>query len=182
LVIGRPGNRELPSGVSSLPGHVTAKGGSAGAAPHFSALASRRRVATQLSERREGFRTFETKEAVSMKKFIPIVCMSILLFGMSFAQDPAKVDSAHYKVILNNTQVRILDVHHKPGEKAPMHSHPNHVVYSFTGGTVKSTLPDGKTSTVTLRAGQATWHNAETHTVENVGKNEIHALDIELKK
>jgi hypothetical protein len=31
-------------------------------------------------------------------------------------------------------------------------------------------------------AGQATWHNAETHTVENVGKTEEHALDIELKK
>ena len=48
--------------------------------------------------------------------------------------------------------------------------------------TMKSTLPDGKTNTVTFRAGEATWHNADTHAVENVGKNEIHALDIELKK
>jgi len=34
------------------------------------------------------------------------------------AQDPAKVDPAHYKVIFNNPQVRILDVRHKAGEKA----------------------------------------------------------------
>jgi quercetin dioxygenase-like cupin family protein len=117
-----------------------------------------------------------------MKKFIPIACMSILSFGISFAQDPVKVDPAHYKVILDNKQVRVLDVRLKPGEKTPMHSHPNHVIYSLTGGTVKFTLADGKTETATMRAGQAVWHNAETHAVENVGKNETHGLDIELKK
>jgi hypothetical protein len=158
-----------------LPGYLAARGGSARAAAHFSALASRRRVATQLSERREGFRAFETEEVVNMKKFIPIVCMSILSFGISFAQDPAKVDPAHYKVILDNKQVRVLDVRQKPGDKALMHSHPNHVVYALTGETLKFTLPDGKTNTVTLRARQATWRNAETHTVENVGKNEAAA-------
>lgn len=117
-----------------------------------------------------------------MKKLVPIIYILIFALAMAKAQDPAKVDAGHYKVILNNSRVRVLDVHHKPGEKAPMHSHPNHVIYSLTGGTVKFTLPDGKTNTVTFKAGQATWHNAETHAVENVGKNEIHALDIELKK
>ena len=39
-----------------------------------------------------------------------------------------------------------------------------------------------QTNTVTSKAGQVVWRNAETHTVENVGKNETHALDIELKK
>ncbi len=72
-----------------------------------------------------------------MKKLISTVCLSILVFAMAKAQDAAKVDPAHYKVILNNNQVRVLDVHHKPGEKSPMHSHPNHVVYSFTDSTVK---------------------------------------------
>jgi quercetin dioxygenase-like cupin family protein len=117
-----------------------------------------------------------------MKKFIPIVCIPILSFGISFAQDPAKVDPAHYKVVFNNPQVRVLDVRLKPGEKTPMHSHPNLVVYSLTGGTIKSTLANGKTTTVTTKAGQVGWHNAQTHTSENVGKTEIHALGIELKK
>jgi quercetin dioxygenase-like cupin family protein len=117
-----------------------------------------------------------------MKKLIPIVCISILALATAKTQDPAKVDPAHYKVILNNSRVRILDVRHKPGEKAPMHSHPNHVVYSFTDSTVKFTSPDGKTEIRTAKAGQATWQNAETHAVQNVGKNEVHALDIELKK
>jgi len=117
-----------------------------------------------------------------MKKLIPIVCISILSFGISFAQDPVKVDPAHYKVLFDNEQVRIMDVRHKPGEKTPMHSHPNHVIYPFTGGTMKFTLANGKTETVTGKAGQVVWHDAETHTVENVGKTETHGLDIELKK
>ena len=117
-----------------------------------------------------------------MKKVIPVVCISILRLAIAKAQDPAKVDPAHYKVIFNNPQVRILDFRLKPGEKTPMHSHPNLVVYSLSGGTLKSTLPDGKPTTVTTEAGQVVWHNARTHAVENVGKNEIHTLDIELNK
>ena len=33
-----------------------------------------------------------------------------------------------------------------------------------------------------LLAGEATWRNAETYAGENVGRNETHGLDIELKK
>ena len=117
-----------------------------------------------------------------MKKFIPIICILIVALATAKAQDPAKVDPAHYKVLLNNGQVRILDIHRKPGEKSPVHSHPNHVVYSLNGETLKFTLPDGRTKIATIKAGQAIWRNAETHTVENIGKNEAHALDIELKK
>ena len=117
-----------------------------------------------------------------MKKIIPIVCISILVLATAKGQDPVKVDPAHYKVIFNNPQVRILDVHLNPGEKTPMHSHPDLIAYSLTGGTVKSTLPDGKTTIATTKAGQAVWHRAQTHSSENVGKAEIHALGIELKK
>jgi len=117
-----------------------------------------------------------------MKKLIPIIGMSVLAVVVAKAQDPVKVDPKHYKVLFNNEYVRILDVRQKPGEKSPMHSHPNHVIYSLTGATIKFTSSDGKTNTVTTKAGQVVWHNAETHTVENIGKTENHVLDIELKK
>ena len=117
-----------------------------------------------------------------MKKFIPIICISVLTVATAKAQDQAKVDPGHFKVILNNQQVRVMEVRMKPGEKSPMHSHPNHVICSLSGGTTKFTLANGKTETATARPGQAVFHNAETHTVENVGKKEAHSLDIELKK
>jgi hypothetical protein len=33
-----------------------------------------------------------------------------------------------------------------------------------------------------IRRREATWRNAETHAVENVGKKEIHVLNFELEK
>ena len=128
------------------------------------------------------FGAFQTRRRLIMKKLIPIVGMSVLALVVARAQDPAKVDPKHYKVIFNNPQVRVLDVRLKPGEKTPVHSHPNLVVYSLTGGTIKSTTADGKTTTVTTKAGQVGWRDAQTHTSENVGKTEIHSLGIELKK
>ena len=88
-----------------------------------------------------------------MKKLIPIVGISLLAVVAAKAQDAAKVDSGHYKVLLDNEYVRVLDVHHQPGEKSPTHSHPNHVVYSFTDSRVKFTSPGGKTDMPAKRPG-----------------------------
>ena len=74
-----------------------------------------------------------------MKKLIALVSMSTLAVVAAKAQDPAKIDPAHYKVLLDNEYVRILDVRHKPGDKSPMHSHPHHAVYWLTGSTLKFT-------------------------------------------
>ena len=86
-----------------------------------------------------------------MKKVIPIVGVSVLAAAVAKAQDPVKVDPRHYKVVFDNPYVRILDVRQKPGDKSPMHSHPNHVVYTLAGSTLKFTSSDGKMNTVTNR-------------------------------
>ena len=117
-----------------------------------------------------------------MKTLILILGISVLVTVVARAQDPAKVDPQHYKVLLDNEYVRIIDVRQQPGDKSPMHSHPHHAVYWLTSSTLKFTSPDGKTSTVTTTPGQVVWRNPETHTVEIVGKTASHALDIELKK
>ena len=117
-----------------------------------------------------------------MKKLIAIIGISILAVVVAKAQDPAKVDPTHYKVLLDNEYLRILDVRQKPGDKSPMHSHPHHAVYWLTDSTLKFTSSDGKTKTVTTKPGQVVWREAETHTVEITGKTPSHALDIELKK
>lgn len=117
-----------------------------------------------------------------MKNLILILGLSVPFPVAAKGQDPAKVDPAHYKVLLNNEYVRILEVRQKPGYKSPMHSHPHHAVYPLTTSTLKFTSSDGKTKTVTNKAGQVIWRDAETHTVEIKGRTESHALDIELKK
>jgi quercetin dioxygenase-like cupin family protein len=43
--------------------------------------------------------------------------------------DVLKPAANAYKLLMENEKVRVLDIRLKPGEKAPMHNHPNdHVV------------------------------------------------------
>ena len=96
------------------------------------------------------------------------------------AQDPVQVAPNHFKVLLENDQVRVLDFQAKGGEKIPMHSHPAYLTYDISGsGTTKFTSPDGKTTEGENKPGQTTWGEATTHASQSTG--EIHALLVELK-
>lgn len=123
-----------------------------------------------------------------MKKFVynalGVLAVSLVLFfgiKTALAQDLAKV-SSDAKVLFENDGVRVLDVQHQPGGKEPMHTHPAYVAYSFTNATAKTTFRDGKTVVKERKAGEATWGEPVTHSVENVGTTEFHMLVIELKK
>ena len=96
------------------------------------------------------------------------------------AQDPVQVAPNHFKVLLENDQVRVLDFQAKGGEKIPMHSHPAYLTYDISGsGTMKFTSPDGKTTESENKAGRTTWHQPATHASEATA--EVHALLVELK-
>ena len=106
---------------------------------------------------------------------------SIFITGTAKAQDAVKVAPDHFKVLLDNDQVRVLEFHSKPGEKIGIHSHPNYFIYSFSAGKTKFTSPDGKTEERDSQVGQTTWREAETHASEFVGPGEAHSLLVELK-
>lgn len=96
------------------------------------------------------------------------------------AQDMAKVAPDVVKVLLDNDQVRVFDVNAKAGGKLPMHSHPNgYVIYSFSNGTTKTSLPDGKVSETQFKAGEARWNDAIVHA--NEAMTDVHVLVIEVK-
>ena len=59
------------------------------------------------------------------------IAISFCLAGRASAQDPVKVAPKQYKAIFNNDRVRVLEVTIKPGEKSPMHSHPDYLVYAM---------------------------------------------------
>ena len=48
---------------------------------------------------------------------------------------------------MENDRVRVFNVTFKPGDKAVMHHHPDHVVYVLEGGKMKLTI-QGKTDTL----------------------------------
>ena len=97
------------------------------------------------------------------------------------AQDPLKVAKNVSKFIMENDRVRVLEVLFRPGDKAAVHHHPDHVVYVLKGGKAKMTS-SGKTEVLDLKTGQAIFLKAQSHEAENPGKTDLNLLVVELKK
>jgi hypothetical protein len=110
-----------------------------------------------------------------------VTSLAVLSASMVLAQDPVKVAPDIYKVLLENDQVRVLEIRMKPGGKSPMHSHPAFIIYSFTDSKTRFTTPEGKTNEMEIKAGEAAWSEAVTHAVENVGRTQSYVLNIEMK-
>ncbi len=98
------------------------------------------------------------------------------------SSDPLQVAGNVYSLIMENEYVRVLDARFKPGDRALMHFHPNHVIYVLADGKLKITVSEGNSMNVDLKTGQAIWMPAGQHAAENVGKREVHNVVIELKK
>ncbi len=106
----------------------------------------------------------------------------VVLASVAIAQDVVAVAPGSHKVILENDQVRVLQVHVKAGEKVAMHSHPANVAYFLTDGKLKITLPNGKSDVRTIKAGTANWSDPATHAAENVGSADFEEIQIEMKQ
>ena len=72
--------------------------------------------------------------------------------------DPVKVSPDNYKVLLENDQVRVLEMSLKAGEKDNQHSHPSETVYFIKGGKLKIHLPDGNAQEADIPDGHVMWH------------------------
>jgi quercetin dioxygenase-like cupin family protein len=114
---------------------------------------------------------------------ISLLVSFVLLLGgkMAPAQDPVEVDAKHYKVELENDQVRVLRIKYGPGEKSVMHDHPDSTAVFLTEHHVKFTYPDGKTEQVDAKAGETRWTKGGKHLPENAGTKPFELILVELK-
>jgi quercetin dioxygenase-like cupin family protein len=112
-------------------------------------------------------------------RILSIVSAFLLMAVAAVAQDLVKVAPKNVKVLLENSQVRVLEYTAKKGEKIGLHSHPPYVVYSLAPGKTRFTLPDGKTRDLVVKKGEAIWSDGGPHSQESLTDN--HAIVIELK-
>jgi hypothetical protein len=96
--------------------------------------------------------------------------------------DSVKLDPKHYKVVIDNDQVRVLRAKYGPHEKSVMHEHPASVAVFMSDGHIKFTLPDGTSQDNNSKAHDATWADAGKHLPENAGDKPAEVIVIELKK
>ena len=120
-----------------------------------------------------------------MKKSIHFTRLGTLLAACIFAAHVSAMDFVEAapkqtKVLVDNDKVRVIHVTFKKGDKIPMHSHPDIVVYVIKGGKIKFTNADGKVVESNLKAGEVNYRPAVTHSHEHPEGGE--AIVIELKK
>jgi|WetSurSiteA1Bulk_404760.scaffolds.fasta_scaffold94794_1 beta-alanine degradation protein BauB len=115
---------------------------------------------------------------------IGICALMILSFGVNTAraQDLAKLRPDMQKVLLENDSVRVIEWTLKPGEKEPVHTHPEMVTYILTGGKRAAYGADGKLiNEAEPKAGRAFWSGPMKHYLVNTGTTEIKAILVEIK-
>jgi hypothetical protein len=95
--------------------------------------------------------------------------------------DPTQSSPNNYRLLLDNDEVRVLEMNLKAGDKDVQHSHQDETVYFITGSRVRIHLSDDQTIEVDLPDGHVMWHEAWTHTVENIGSADIKAIIVENK-
>ena len=112
-----------------------------------------------------------------------VLTCALVFAGTAFlsAQDPVKVDASHYKVLVDNASVRVLDVHYPAGAKSVMHAHPDSVIVPLVASKVRFNTPDGKFTDQEMASESATCAPAGTHSPTNTGTTAVHALVIEFK-
>ena len=95
------------------------------------------------------------------------------------AQDPAAFALPHLTVAAENDLVRVLHYRAGPGDRTPMHSHPDAVVYVVRGGRARFTAPDGSVSEATSKTGDVALRAPTSHADEAL--DPVESILVELK-
>lgn len=110
-----------------------------------------------------------------------VVALLSLAAFPGLAQDPVKVSPEHYKVEIDNEQVRVLRATRGPHEKGPMHSHPEYVAVYLKPLHQKITLADGTVQEPNRKAGEVSFSKPVTHEEENLADQPLEVMVVELK-
>jgi quercetin dioxygenase-like cupin family protein len=113
-------------------------------------------------------------------KTLATIALTLTLLTSLSAQDVMQYGVKHIKVLAEDDKVRVLHFTPTKGDKTPVHSHPETVLYVIKGGKIRTTLPDGTSTVVELKSGQASLRASVTHSDEAL--DDIDAIIIELKK
>lgn len=100
----------------------------------------------------------------------------------AFAQDVMQAAPEHYKVRVDNADVRVVENVLAPGEKDGTHTHAAGWYYVTRPGKMKVVHADGKSEIWDAKEGEAGWMEAEgPHTSENIGSSTMGFILVEVK-
>ena len=111
-----------------------------------------------------------------------LLALSSLAAVPAFAQDAVEADPAHYSVVFENDQVRVLRIRYGPNEQGVMHSHPAGVAIYLDDINGEFTLPDGQVVNAQGKAREVVWTEAGAHQPRNLSDQPFELIQVELKE
>jgi hypothetical protein len=92
-----------------------------------------------------------------------------------------KVAGRSARVLFENASVRVIIITMRKGQRFGPHSYLKGISYNLDGGKIRAIEPDGKSSVVKFRKGEASWtDDGESLGVENLGRV-FRMISVELK-
>ena len=119
--------------------------------------------------------------SMRLVKSFAVVAVVLLCSVVVLAQDPVKVDPAHYKVLFENASVRVLSINYAVGATSKMHQHPDSIVVLTSNSKVRFATADGKSEVQDMANETATYSPAGTHNPTNIGTAAMSAILVEFK-
>lgn len=95
--------------------------------------------------------------------------------------DPVATNPDHYRVVLENDRVRVLEYTDAPGDMTTPHQHPDSVMYTLSSFRRRLHAGDDERD-VEMVAGTAGWLPAQQHRGHNIGETPTQVLFVELKE
>jgi len=95
--------------------------------------------------------------------------------------DPAAIAPGHVRVVLENEHVRVLHVRLGPGDRVPSHSHPSLVGVFVSTGQVRNSVPGRGHDDLDARPGEVFWSPPVSHSTDNIGREPVEMVLVELK-
>lgn len=117
----------------------------------------------------------------STKTALRFIDAEILSTGNTLDAPPL-AETEHFKLKLENDQVRIYQVSLEPGQSTGMHTHSlPRLSVAIRPATVRATSGEGPIETLQVAPADFSWHPQGPHSVQNIGKKAYEAIEIEWK-
>lgn len=95
--------------------------------------------------------------------------------------DPVATNPDLYRVVFENSRVRVLEYRDQPGAQTQPHAHPDSVMITLS--PFRRRLSDNRREVeVELAANEVRWLDAQEHWGTNIGDGETHTIFVELKE
>jgi len=120
---------------------------------------------------------------VLLASFVPVLFIAWGVSSSAYAEEkkPAALKPGTIKPVVDNEKVKSWEVTYKPGQGSAMADRAPRLVHALSGGTMRRTMADGKTSDIVWKAGETRWLTQERFSNQNVGKTTVHLLVVQPK-